>query len=98
MATLADNGAFVSSLTHPPSDISPPLPICWRAQIVSVCFNEIVLPCSLTVGCLSQHLNSPAVTTAISISLTHTRSARSALFCARFVPRIRLYGERPCED
>lgn len=35
--TLADNGAFVSSLTHSPTDIGPPFPICWSAQIVSEC-------------------------------------------------------------
>lgn len=33
-------------------------------------------------GCLSERLNCPAVTTEISISLTHTRSAHSALLCA----------------
>lgn len=34
---LADNGAFVSSLTHSPTDICPLSPICWSAQIVSEC-------------------------------------------------------------
>lgn len=46
---------------------------------------QLASPSSLTVGCLSEPLNCPAVTTQISISLTRTHAplARSAaLLCA----------------
>ena len=63
-------------------------PICW-----SVCFNEIVLPRSLTVGHLSERLNCPAVTTEISISVAHTRLRSLGLVMRMFAPQIRVHGE-----
>lgn len=46
------------------------------------------------MGCLSERLGRPAVTTEISIFLTHARSTRSASLCACSRPRLCVRGER----
>jgi len=44
MPTHADNGAFVSSLTHSPTVIGPPFSVRWSVQIASECLFECNWP------------------------------------------------------